>query len=144
MSEQLQTTIHIEVENVLEIARTAMAYNHFESVSSSILSSCSRLLKKQLTTNRKFIEFCDGKSLLNEDLKMVADLMNTDGSLEVDTGGNLGNTTHEALQNNVPANLENVDWIKLMDPNNGIPPDICFKIMESPQSVINTENEQVL
>ena len=118
-----------------------MAYNHFESVSSSILSSCSRLLKKQLTTNRKFIEFCNGKSLLNEDLKLVADLMNTDGSLEVDTGGNLGNTTHEALQNDVPANLENVDWIKLMDPNNGIPPDVCFKIMESPQTAINTENK---
>ena len=110
-------------------------------MSSSILSSCSRLLKEQLTMDRKFIEFCNRKFLLNEDRKLVVDLMDTEGSLEVDTEGNLGNTTQKVLQKDVPANLKNVDWVKLMDPNNGIPPDVCFKIMESPQTAINTENK---
>jgi len=149
VTEQLKT-LQIEARNVVEVARVAEAYNHFESVSTSVLSSCSKLLKELLATDAELAEFCDRRLQFDDDRKLVTDLMEMGDGLEADNEDDIGNIIQELFQSDEPknvevnkegppANLGDVNWIELMDPNNGVPPDVCFKIVESPCDVLKKE-----
>lgn len=150
VTEQLKA-LQIEARNVVEVARVAEAYNHFETVSTSVLSSCSKLLKELLATDAELAEFCDKRLQFDDDRKLVTDLMEMGGDLQADNEDDIGNIIQELFQSDEPkkvevskeggppANLGDVNWIELMDPNNGVPPDVCFKIVESPCDVLKKE-----
>ena len=142
--------MQISAKNVMEVARVAEAYYHFNTVSDSILSSCSKLLKKLLATDAELTEFCNRGLQSDIDRKLVIDLIRMEDDLELKH--DIGDSTQE-LPRNIeppekgpdkeapPANLREVNWFELRDPNNGILPDVCFKVIESSREVLKEETK---
>jgi hypothetical protein len=131
--------LRVEEENVLEVARVAEAYHHFEAASASVLLSCSRLLKELFTKESTMTEFCQSRLQFPDDRQMVEDLVNRVEE-EMDDEEDIGDAMKDLFQQEqasptqtreLPTDLYNVNWIELTDPGLGIPPDICFRIVET-------------
>jgi len=132
-------------EEVVEVARVALAYSHFDSASNSVLLACSRLLKK----------YQESPTLhFPHDQPLVAHLL----SLEEPVAGDedeLGCAIHD-LFNDPPCpprpkvattplqNLNSVNWMDLLEPTSRIPPDVSFKIMERPNNNEGEGEEKVM
>ena len=144
--------MQICAKNVMEVARVAEVYYHFNTVSDSILSSCSKLLKKLLATDAELTESCNRELQSDIDRKLVIDLIRMEDDLELKH--DVRDSTQELPRNKKPqekgpdkeappANLREVNWVELRDPNNGIPPDVCFKIIEPSREVLKEETKIV-
>jgi len=142
VSDKLKT-IQIQKENVIEVAKVAEAYRHFEAVSTSVLLACSRLLKDLLDSEPGSRDF-RRKFGRSQDKNLIANLMKMEeAGVEVEEDpDDIGSVMKELFQGDdpskvakvvqePPANLNSVNWIDLMDPGFGIPPDVCFRIIES-------------
>ena len=149
MIEQLND-MQICAKNVMEVARVAEVYYHFNTVSDSILSSCSKLLKRLLATDAELTESCNRELQSDIDRKLVIDLIRMEDDLELKH--DVKDSTQELPRNKKsqekgpdkeapPANLTEVNWVELRDPNNGIPPDVCFKIIEPSRKVLKEETK---
>jgi len=131
--------IIVTKDEVLEAARVALAFHHFEKASNSVLLNCSRVLKKNQ-------EGFATLQLSQEDQALVGHLMAIEDPLHIEED-ELGSALHELFKvqspssgrvPTTPPNLSMVNWMDFVEPNSPIPPDVCFRIVERPN---NNEGE---
>jgi len=125
-------------EEVIEVARVALAYSHFETASNSVLLTCSRILKKN-QESRAPLQFPHDEAL-------VAHLLSREEPVPGDED-ELGCALHDLFNEKgpprlkvatPPQNLTSVNWMDLLEPTSRIPADVSFKIIERPN---NNEGE---
>jgi hypothetical protein len=49
--------VHLTMEDVIEVAETAVQFNRFPTISSSLLQSCAKFLKTNLKTDGELLQF---------------------------------------------------------------------------------------
>jgi len=128
------------VEEVVEVAQVALAYNHFETASNSVLLTCSRIVKKN-QESRAPLQFPQ------EDGALVAHLLSIEEPVCCED--ELGCAMHDLFEEKCtqrpkvatppPQNLTSVNWMDLLDPTSRIPADVSFKIIEGSN---NNEGEE--
>jgi len=129
--------LSVTEEDVIEVAKVALVFHHFETASNSVLLTCSRFLKR----NREspFLHFPQDEALVAHLLSM--------GEPAAGVEDELGCAMHELFNELCPPkskvpppqNLENVNWMDLLEPTSEIPADVCFKIIER---LNNNEGEE--
>jgi len=132
-------------EEVVEVARVALAFSHFDTASNSVLLACSRLLKKHQESPAMHFP---------HDQALVAHLL----SIEEPVAGDedeLGCAMHDLFNDppcpprskvatTLPQNLNSVNWMDLLEPMSRIPPDVSFKILERPNNNEGEGEEKVM
>ena len=137
---KLLDEMDIEEANVVEVARTANVFKHFEAISKQLLTKCSDFLKLTLINDDELAVFCDSFVEYPEDQQIVLDLLNmreeVDGSQDIDLID-----VDELNQDKVCVALpllsrmclKNVNWLEFLTYDSEIPPDVTFEILELPK-----------
>jgi len=143
----------IHEENVLDVARVAEAWQHFEAASTSVLLACSRVLRRLLVTEAAAAKVTEATvaellqaSALPADRVLLEELLGMEGGEEDEDLG-------EAMQDlfNSPdrpaarppsspeGTLASVAWVALLGPAPTVPPDVCFRVTETAGEANNNQ-----
>jgi len=126
-------------ENVMEVARVAEAWQHFEAASTAVLLACSRVLRQvlpALVPGEAVAEFL--QAALPADRRLLQDLLEM---VDTEEDEDLGEALKDLFRSpdwppsrrppTPPATLASVAWVDLLAAASPLPPDVCFRVTET-------------